>query len=543
MRAAQFSRTRPALLIAQSSRALARIALAAAKRAYNRRIGKSLAWLVPCFAFPHDANAGTFSMPQEWASLSHTHLEQKGTLTMRERGSTWISDWNPEDEAFWESKGKAIATRNLFWSILAEHLGFSIWLIWSIVATKLPQVGFRYTTDELFQLVALPGLVGSLMRFPYTFAVPKFGGRNWTIVSALLLFIPTSALAWFVTRPDTPFWLMLIVAATAGLGGGNFASSMANISFFYPDRKKGWALGLNAAGGNIGVSTVQFLAPILIGAGWVGLYMAKPQGSAGLYLQNAGLMWLPLITIATFGAYFYMNNLTTARSTFKDQLVITGRKHTWVMSWLYIGTFGSFIGYSAAFPLLLKTQFPTVTLSLAFLGPLVGSIARPLGGLLADKIGGARVTFWNFVAMAAATVGVMYSVEAKSFAGFLTLFLVLFVTTGVGNGSTFRMIPAIFRQEKLKAVDGMGGAAEALAMKSARIESAAVLGFTSAIGACGGYLIPRSFGASIQATGGPYLALEIFLAFYVTCVALTWWYYMRKSFLARRAPSLAEAGV
>ncbi len=221
---------------------------------------------------------------------------------MRERGSTWISDWNPEDEAFWESKGKAIATRNLVWSILAEHLGFSIWLIWSIVATKLPQVGFRYTTDQLFQLVALPGLVGSLMRFPYTFAVPKFGGRNWTIVSALLLFIPTSALAWFVTRPDTPFWLMLIVAATAGLGGGNFASSMANISFFYPDRKKGWALGLNAAGGNIGVSTVQFLAPILIGAGWVGLYLAKPQGSAGLYLQNAGLMWLPLITIATFGA-------------------------------------------------------------------------------------------------------------------------------------------------------------------------------------------------------------------------------------------------
>jgi NNP family nitrate/nitrite transporter-like MFS transporter len=543
MRAAQFSRTRPALLIAQSPRALARTALETAKRAYNRRIGKPLAWLVPCFAFPHDAMAVTFAMPQKWASLRHTHLEQKGILTMRERGSTWISDWNPEDEAFWESKGKAIATRNLFWSILAEHLGFSIWLIWSIVATKLPQVGFRYTTDQLFQLVALPGLVGSLMRFPYTFAVPKFGGRNWTIVSALLLFIPTSALAWFVTRPDTPFWLMLIVAATAGLGGGNFASSMANISFFYPDRKKGWALGLNAAGGNIGVSTVQFLAPILIGAGWVGLYLAKPQGSAGLYLQNAGLMWLPLITIATFGAYVYMNNLTTARSTFKDQLVITGRKHTWVMSWLYIGTFGSFIGYSAAFPLLLKTQFPAVTLSLAFLGPLVGSIARPLGGLLADKIGGARVTFWNFVAMATATVGVMYSVEAKSFAGFLTLFLVLFVTTGVGNGSTFRMIPAIFRQEKLKAVDGMGGAAEALAMKSARIESAAVLGFTSAIGACGGYLIPRSFGASIRATGGPYLALEIFLAFYVTCVALTWWYYMRKSFLARRAPSLAEAGV
>ena len=462
---------------------------------------------------------------------------------MSERGSRWIADWNPEDQDFWESKGKGIARRNLIWSIVAEHLGFSIWLIWSIVATKLPQAGFHYTTDQLFQLVALPGLVGSLMRFPYTFAVPRFGGRNWTIVSALLLLIPTVALAWFVARPDTPFWLMLLIAATAGLGGGNFASSMANISFFYPHRKKGWALGLNAAGGNIGVSTVQLLVPFVIASGWVGLSLAEPQGPAGLHLQNAGLMWLPLIAIAAVGASRFMDNLTSARSTFKDQLAIVGRKHTWVMSWLYIGTFGSFIGYSAAFPLLLKTQFPEISLGLAFLGPLVGSVARPLGGLLADKVGGARVTFWNFVAMGAATVGVMYAVDARSFPAFLAMFLSLFVTTGVGNGSTFRMIPAIFRREKLQGLARLGGAAEAAALKAARIESAAVLGFTSAIGACGGYLIPRSFGASIKATGGPHAALEVFLLFYVTCVTLTWWYYMRKSFLARRAPSLAEAGV
>lgn len=462
---------------------------------------------------------------------------------MTPRKSTWISDWNPEDEQFWESKGKFIAKRNLFWSILAEHFGFSIWLIWSIVATKLPQAGFPYSTDQLFQLVAVPGLVGSLMRFPYTFAVPKFGGRNWTIVSALLLFIPTVALAVFVTRPQTPFWLMVLVAATAGLGGGNFASSMANISFFYPDRKKGWALGLNAAGGNIGVSTVQLLTPLLLGSAWISLSLGSSLGASGLYLQNAGLMWLPLIALATVGAHRYMDNLSSARSTFKDQLVIVGRKHTWVMSWLYIGTFGSFIGYSAAFPLLLRTQFPEITSNLAFLGPLVGSVARPLGGLLSDKIGGARVTFWNFVIMGAATLGVMHFVETRSFPGFLTMFLMLFITTGVGNGSTFRMIPAIFRSESLRSVEGMGGEAEAQALKAARIEGAAVLGFTSAIGACGGYLIPRTFGASIKATGGPHLALAIFLAFYVTCVSLTWWYYMRKSFLAERAPSLAEAGV
>jgi NNP family nitrate/nitrite transporter-like MFS transporter len=461
---------------------------------------------------------------------------------MSQRASTWISEWNPDDEKFWKSTGRSIAQRNLIWSIVAEHLGFSIWLIWSIVATKLPQAGFHYTTDQLFQLVALPGLIGSLIRFPYTFAVTTFGGRNWTVFSAAVLFLPTLALAYFVTQPDTPFWLMLLVAATAGLGGGNFASSMANISFFYPDRIKGWALGLNAAGGNIGVSSVQLLTPLLMGFGLISLYQATPTAE-GLYLQNAGLMWLLPLAVAVTGAFLFMNNLTSARSTFKDQLAIVGRKHTWIMSYIYIGTFGSFIGYSAAFPLLIKTQFPAVTVAVAFLGPLLGSLSRPLGGLLADKIGGAKVTFWNFIAMGAATIGVMYFVEIKEFAGFLGMFLILFIATGIGNGSTYRMIPSIFREEKLKEAKGHGEAARALAVKAASIESGAALGFIGAIGACGGYLIPRGFGASIAATGGPHLALEVFLAFYVTCVAITWWYYLRKSLLVLRAPSLAEARI
>jgi len=454
----------------------------------------------------------------------------------------WISEWDPENQKFWESKGKWIARRNLIWSIIAEDLGFSIWLIWSIVATKLPQAGFHYTTDQLFQLVALPGLIGSLMRFPYTFAVTTFGGRNWTVFSAAVLFIPTLALAYFVTQPDTPFWLMLCVAATAGLGGGNFASSMANISFFYPDRMKGWALGLNAAGGNIGVSGVQLVTPLLLGTGLVSLYLATPTPD-GLYLQNAGLIWILPLAIAVAGAFFFMNNLTSARSSFKDQLAIVKRKHTWVMSYIYIGTFGSFIGYSAAFPLLIKTQFPAITVGIAFLGPLVGSLSRPLGGLLADKIGGATVTFWNFIAMGVATIGVMYFVEVKEFAGFLAMFLVLFVTTGTGNGSTYRMIPSIFREEKLREAKGSGECGRLAAIKAASIEAAAALGFIGAVGACGGYLIPRGFGASIAATGGPHLALEVFLAFYVTCIWLTWWYYLRRTLLVMRAPSLAEARV
>jgi NNP family nitrate/nitrite transporter-like MFS transporter len=453
---------------------------------------------------------------------------------------TWISDWNPEDPKFWESKGKFIARRNLIFSILAEHLGFSIWLMWSIVVTKLPAAGFHYSTDQLFQLVALPGLIGSLMRFPYTFAVTTFGGRNWTVISAGLLFIPTIALSYFVSRPDTSFGMMLLVAATAGLGGGNFASSMANISFFYPDRIKGWALGINAAGGNIGVSTVQLLVPLLMGLGIINLYQATPVG--GVYIQNAGLMWMLPLAIAVFCAYRYMNNLTGAKSPLKNQFIIVRRKHTWIMSWIYIGTFGSFIGYSAAFPLLIKTQFPAVTVTVAFLGPLVGSVVRPIGGLLADKIGGAVVTFWNFIAMAVATIGVIYFIDIKSFAGFLTMFLALFVTTGIGNGSTYRMIPSIFREEKLRKT-GSSAEAKAAALRAAGLESGIALGFIGAIGACGGYLIPRGFGASIAATGGPHLALEIFLAFYVSCLGLTWWYYMRKSFLAKQAPSLAAARV
>jgi len=417
----------------------------------------------------------------------------------------WIDEWNPEDESFWQKTGRRIARRNLFWSILAENLGFSVWLIWSVVATRLPKVGFHYTTDQLFSLVALPGLVGALMRFPYTFAVPRFGGRNWTIVSALLLFVPTTALALLVTHPTTPYWMMALAAATAGLGGGNFASSMANISFFYPDREKGFALGLNAAGGNIGVSTVQLLIPIVLGLSVFNLGLGTPQGAGHIYLQNAGLFWMPFIAVAVFGAARYMNNLHTARSNFKDQLVVTRRKHTWVMAWLYIGTFGSFIGYSAAFPLLLKTQFPQVTANLAFLGALVGSIARPLGGKLADRIGGARVTLWNFVVMGLATFGVMHFLHERSFGGFLAMFLVLFVTTGLGNGSTFRMIPVIFRREKLRAAQGQGAEAQRSALEA---------------------------------------ALVVFLVFYVTCVALTFWFYARRSApTASAVPSLAEAQV
>jgi NNP family nitrate/nitrite transporter-like MFS transporter len=334
---------------------------------------------------------------------------------------------------------------------------------------------------------------------------------------------------------------MLLIASTAGLGGGNFASSMTNISFFFPDKMKGWALGLNAAGGNIGVSSVQLLTPILMTLAVINLFQATPV--AGVYLQNAGLMWVLPIAIAVFGAVFFMNNLTSAKSSIKNQLAIVKRKHTWIMAFIYIGTFGSFIGYSAAFPLLIKTQFPAVTIAIAFLGPLVGSLARPFGGWLADKVGGSIITFWNFIAMAAATIGVLYFVGQKDFTGFLAMFLILFLTTGIGNGSTYRMIPSIFREENLFKVRGKGDAARAMALKAASIESGAAVGFIGAVGAVGGYLIPSSFGKSIAMTGGPQFALAIFLVFYAACLGLTWWFYLRRSPQAEGAPSLAEARV
>jgi NNP family nitrate/nitrite transporter-like MFS transporter len=419
----------------------------------------------------------------------------------------WIAEWNPEDETFWRERGRRIARRNLVWSIVAENIGFSVWLVWSVTAARLPSAGFPYTTDQLFLLVAIPGLVGAFMRFPYTFAVPRFGGRNWTVASALLLFVPTLALVALVTRPTTPFWLMALAAATAGLGGGNFASSMANISFFYPDREKGFALGLNAAGGNIGVSTVQLLVPIVIVLG------------GGLHLANAGLMWMPLIAVAAVGAFTRMDNLASARSTFSRQAAILRSKHTWIVSLLYIGTFGSFVGYSAAFPLLLKTQFPEVHANLAFLGPLVGSLARPVGGKMADRLGGAKVTLVTFFVMTTVTLGLVYFTHARSFAGFLGSFLALFVMTGVGNGSVYRMIPSIFRAEGR--------------------DAAAALGFIAATGALGGYFVPQAFSASIRATGGPAGALAAFVVVYAVCVGVTWWCYARPAPIAEEAPSLA----
>lgn len=427
-----------------------------------------------------------------------------GTVEAPRRGR-WIDVWDPEDATFWAGQGRAVARRNLWPSIFAEFLGFSVWQLWSIVVVSMPKAGFGYSTDQLFWLVALPSLVGATLRLPYTFAVPRFGGRNWTVVSALLLLVPTAGLSYFMTQPETPFWLMALVAATAGVGGGNFASSMTNISFFYPEKEKGFALGLNAAGGNLGVAVVQLLVPIVVVAG------------AGLTLNRSGLMWLPLIVLAAFWARKTMSNLSVANSSFRTSIAAAKRPHTWVISFLYIGTFGSFIGFGAAFPLLIKTTFPDITPAhYAFLGALVGSVARPFGGKLADRIGGARVTVWSFVVMGLGIVSAIFSLKAESFPAFLSSFLVLFVASGIANGSTYRMIPAVFR---LTTPDDPG---------RARREAAACIGIASAVGAYGGFLVPRGFASSTSHFGSLIPALYVFCGFYVVCLAVTYFCYLRK---------------
>jgi len=472
------------------------------------------------------------------------------TVSTKPRIGSVLQIWTPEDKAFWAREGNAIANINLWISIPALLLSFAVWMVWSVVIVNLPNIGFKFTTNQLFWLAALPALCGATLRIFYSFMVPIFGGRKWTAVSTASLLLPALGIGFAVQDPTTSYPTFVVLALLCGFGGGNFASSMANISFFFPKERKGSALGLNAGLGNLGVSVVQFVVPLVITAGVFGALGGEPQvwtkgaETRQMWLQNAGFIWVPFILISMLAAWFGMNDIASARASFADQAVIFKRKHNWLMCWLYLGTFGSFIGYSAGFPLLIKSQFPEVNaLTYAFLGPLVGAVIRPFGGWLSDKLGGAPVTFWNFIVMALAVIGVLYFLPKGAgsamalpwgpaqgnFYGFLAMFMLLFLTTGIGNGSTFRMIPVIFMTERLRDAEGKGEQAKEQAIKDANKEAAAVLGFTSAMAAYGGFFIPKSYGTSITATGGPEAALYVFVVFYLTCIALTWWYYSRKS--------------
>jgi len=456
-----------------------------------------------------------------------------------------LTDWRPENKKFWQQKGRKIATRNLWVSIFALLLAFAVWQVWSVVVTRLQQAGFPYSYSQLFWLAALPGISGATLRIFYSFMVPVFGGRRWTAWTTWSLLIPAVGIGIAVQNTHTPYWVMALLALFCGFGGGNFSSSMANISFFYPRREKGKANGLNAGLGNLGVSVVQFIVPIVIATsafGWLGgapLTVRTASGAtAQLWLQNAAFIFVPFIIISALLAQFLMNDIADAKASFSEQAIIFKRRDTWLMCILYMGTFGSFIGYAAAFPLLISTTYPyntlfgTASTGLVFLGPLISALARSFTGGLSDRLGGGRMTIVAFLLMVIALLVVLICLKATgnpfSFYGFFFAFMVLFFATGLGNASTFQMIPAIIS----KVVDrAMRRASLEKKRHEADKETAAITGFTAAIAAYFFFFIPTSF-AICKAYGyGPEPALWMFLVFYILCLFITWFFYTRKGAL------------
>ncbi|HEX4721485.1 MAG TPA: nitrate/nitrite transporter [Pseudonocardiaceae bacterium] len=437
-------------------------------------------------------------------------------MSTTESKHRWIEHWTPEDPTFWAATGRRIAARNLVFSIFAEHVGFAIWSLWSVMVLFMgPKYGI--SVADKFLLTSTPTLVGAVLRIPYNLAVARFGGRNWTIVSALLLLVPAT-LAAVVMHPGTSFGTFLLVAAVGGVGGGNFASSMTNINTFYPESRKGWALGLNAGGGNLGVAVIQLVGLLVL-------------GTAGV-LQPRIVLWvfLPLIVLAALGATLFMDNLATARNDTRAMREVIRDGHGWVMSLLYIGTFGSFIGYGFAFGLVLQNQFhrtPVQAAAVTFLGPLLGSLSRPLGGWLSDRYGGARVTATNFALMAVCAALLVVAGNIQSLVFYTVVFVALFVFSGIGNGSTYKMIPAIYRAKAQTQIEsGMDGTA---ALLTARRLSGALIGIAGAIGALGGAGINLAFRQSFAAAKSGTPAVVGFLVFYAVCFTVTWAVYLRKA--------------
>ena len=528
-----------------------------------------------------------------------------------------LTKWEPEDSAFWESTGKSVANRNLWISIPNLLLAFSVWIYWGVIVGLMqglhdgnaalfafvgadgePLTGAAYK-GLLYTLPAVAGLSGATLRIPNSFMIAICGGRNVKGMTTLLLILPALGTGLALNNPDTPFFTFIVLAALSGVGGGAFASSMSNISFFFPKRMQGLSLGLNAGLGNLGVAVMQCLLPYIITVGIFGGESHLLKGNE-VWVHNAGFVWVPILALFCILAWLGMNNLPQhkcgpapiaigkylwlqllgfagasiaiallimpwggfpvlikifiilviavvctlvfmrfltpkeTKENLVDQFAIFSNKHNWVMTYLYVMTFGSFIGYANAFPKLLKDVFGYIRvdeagnlldeavvnpaapdiLKYAFLGAAMGAAIRPLGGWLSDKLGGARVTHWDTVIMIGATIACGYTVALANvshtpeqfFIPFLALFILLFATTGIGNGSTFRMIAVIFDKN----------------------QAGPVLGWTSAIAAYGAFLIPKIFATQIEA-GTPQYALYGFAVYYVTCLLLNWWYYARKN--------------
>lgn len=442
-----------------------------------------------------------------------------------------IEHWDAEDVAAWESGGKNIAKRNLIWSVIAEHVGFSVWSIWSVMVLFMPTDKYGIDAAGKFFLMAVPTLTGAVLRIPYTVATAKFGGRNWTVFSALLLLIPTLLTLYFINQPGTSYTTFLIVAAFAGFGGGNFASSMTNINAFYPQRLKGWALGLNAGGGNIGVPVIQL----------IGLLVIATLGND--YASLICAIYLVAVAVAGLGAALYMDNLTNQQADLSYMVSALKVPQSWAIAFLYIGTFGSFIGYSFAFGQVLQISFKAGgdtaaqaalhAAQIAFIGPLLGSLARPYGGKWADRVGGSKVTLYVFGAMMAAAVLVVAASTVGDsnggvpsggvMAALVTGFIALFILSGIGNGAVTKIIPSVF-DAKSRSLDLPESARAAWSQNC----SGALIGFVGAIGALGGVGINLVLRSSYASTSSATTAFWVFMAFYVACAAVVYLVFLRR---------------
>jgi NNP family nitrate/nitrite transporter-like MFS transporter len=427
--------------------------------------------------------------------------------------------WDPEDAAFWKETGARVASRTLWITTAALTLSFATWFMWSVIVVRLPELGFDLTVSQRFWLAALPGFVGATLRIPYSFVVQVFGTRPVVTLATASLLIPSLGVGLAVQDPRTPFWVLLALAAAAGLGGGNFAAFMSSTSYFFPKSRQGTALGLQAGIGNFGVSLVQFLTPLVVvapllgGAGGGSLTWTKAGVQKAVWIQNAAFIWVVPVALCTLAAALWLRSIPV-RGSFGEQAVIFRRKHNWIMTSLYMMTFGSFSGLSASFALLIREVFGKLEnapdpLRYAFLGALVGSVMRPIAGWLSDKVGGASVTMASGVLLLAGAAGVTFftaPASAADFTPFLALILLLFFAAGVGNGSTFRMIPAIFPPR----------------------EAGPVLGWTSAIGAYGAFVLPMLFSWSLARFASVNAAFWILAVFCAANLALCWWFYARK---------------
>jgi NNP family nitrate/nitrite transporter-like MFS transporter len=449
--------------------------------------------------------------------------------------SRHISHWDAEDLAAWEAGGKTIARRNLFWSIVIVLLGYSIWSLWPVMALFMPRDVYGFSAGDKLLLGTTATVVGACLRPTYAVATAIFGGRNLAMFSAFVLLIPTIGAILLLAHPGLPLWPYLVCAALSGMGGGNFAASASNANAFYPHRLKGAALGVAGGIGNLGVPMMQI----------VGLLVIATAGDRQPYWVCA--LYLVLLTTAGLGAAFFMNNVAQHRvepGRLRSILsAVVSTRDTWLLSLLYLGSFGSFIGFSFAFAQILQTSFIAGGQStaqaalhaaeLAFIGPLLAALARVYGGRLADRIGGGRVTLMVFVAMVLAAgmliaVGTVEDPHAgpvsdSAMAGYVACFIALFVLAGLGNGSVYKVIPTVF--ETCSRTLDMD---ETERRQWSRLISGIVIGVVAGVGTFGGVGINVALRQSYVSTGTMTSAFWIFMAFYVVAAVLTWIRYVRR---------------